>query len=96
MVRFVERHRRQLIEIFDIPQGRVPSYSTLRRVMMTLDYQAVTQVFNNWASQYTHNSQGQWIAIDGKSLKNTVSDYDGQEQNFVMMVSAFRSKGDGE
>ena len=87
--RFVERHRRQLIQVLNIPQARVPSYSTLRRVMIDLDYDAVTQVFNDWASQYTHNSQGQWIAIDGKSLKNTVNDCYGKEQNFVMMVSAF-------
>jgi DDE_Tnp_1-associated len=53
--RFVERHRRQLIEILDIPQARVPSYSTIRRVMMNLDYQAVTQVFNDWASHCTNN-----------------------------------------
>ncbi len=87
--RFVERHRRQLIETFKIPQARVPSYSTIRRVMMTLDYEALTQVFNNWASQYTNNDRGQWIAIDGKSLKNTVHDCHGKQQNFVMMVSAF-------
>ena len=87
--RFVERHRRQLIETLKIPAARVPSYSTLRRVMMQLDYQALTQVFNEWASQYSHNSQGQWIAIDGKSLKNTVNDCYGKQQNFVMMVSAF-------
>ena len=87
--RFVERHRRQLIDTLKIPGARVPSYSTIRRVMMQLDYQAVTHVFNEWASQYTHNSQGQWIAIDGKSLKNTVNDCYGKQQNFVMMVSAF-------
>ncbi len=91
--RFVERHRRQLIETLKIPQARVPSYSTMRRVMMSLDYEAVTQVFNEWASQYTHNSQGQWIAIDGKSLKNTVNDCYGQQQNFVMMVSALTHEG---
>ena len=56
---------------------------------MQLDYQAVSQAFNEWASEYTHNSQGQWIAIDGKSLKNTVNDCCGKQQNFVMMVSAF-------
>ena len=49
--RFVERHRRQLINTLNIPGARVPSYSTLRRVMMQLDYQAVAQVFNDWASQ---------------------------------------------
>lgn len=57
--RFVERHRRQLIETLKIPQARVPSYSTIRRVMMSLDYEKVTQVFNEWASQYTHNRPGQ-------------------------------------
>ena len=93
--RFVERHRRQLIETLEIPQARVPSYSTIRRVMMSLDYEAVTQVFNDWASKYTHNSSGQWIAIDGKSLKNTVNDCYGKQQNFVMMVSAFtHSRGE--
>lgn len=86
--RFVERHRRQLIDTLKIPGARVPSYSTIRRVMMQIDYQEVTQVFHEWASQYTHNSQGQWIAIDGKSLKNTVDDCCGKQQNFVMMVSA--------
>ena len=75
-----------LIDTLKIPGARVPSYSTIRRVMMELDYQAVTQVFNDWASQYTHNNQGQWIAIDGKSLKNTVNDCYGKQQNFVMMV----------
>jgi len=87
--RFIERHRRQLIDTLKIPGARVPSYSTIRRVMMQLDYQALTQVFNEWASQCTHNSQGQWVAIDGKSLKNTVNDCCGKQQNFVMMVSAF-------
>ena len=86
--RFVERHRRQLIDTLKLPGARVPSYSTIRRVMMQLDYQAVA-LFNDWASQYTHNGQGQWIAIDGKSLKNTVDDCHGKQQNFVMMVSAF-------
>jgi hypothetical protein len=57
--------------------------------MMSLNYQAVAQVFNDWASQYTQNGNGQWVAIDGKSLKNTVDDCYGKQQNFVMMVSAF-------
>ncbi len=87
--RFIERHRRQLIETLKIRQARVGSYSTIRRVMMSLDYEAVAQTFNDWASQYTYNSDGQWVAIDGKSLKNTVNDCYGKQQNFVMMVSAF-------
>jgi hypothetical protein len=87
--RFVERHRRSLIKILAIEKARVPSYSTLRRVMLDLDYQVLAEVFGAWASQSTNTMAGQWVAIDGKSLRNTVTDYDCAEQNFVSMVSAF-------
>jgi hypothetical protein len=87
--RFVERHRREFITIFQVSRAEMPSYSTIRRVMMILDYKVLAKIFNQWASQYTHHQKGQWIALDGKSLKNTVSDCHGSEQNFVMMVSAF-------
>ena len=95
--RFVERHRRELIKLFKISRAEMPSYSTIRRVMMQVDYEKLSFVFNDWASQYTHRHKGQWIAVDGKSLKNTVSDCHGTQQNFVlkdtaphmMMVSAF-------
>lgn len=87
--RFIERHRRELITIFQVSRAQMPSYSTIRRVMMQLDYEQLTRVFNEWASQYTHHQKGQWIALDGKSLKNTVTDSHGSEQNFITMVSAF-------
>jgi len=86
---FVERHRRVLIQRFKIPGATVPSYSTIRRVMMHLDYQALCDVFNDWASQYDKAVSRQWIALDGKSLRNTVTNYAEVEQNFFSMVSAF-------
>jgi DDE_Tnp_1-associated len=89
---FVERHRRNLIKTLKIPNARVPSYSTIRRVMIGLDYQVLAIAFNEWASQYSNVRNKQWIALDGKSLKNTVSDYDRSQQNFVSMVSAFSHK----
>ena len=41
--RFVERHRRELIEIFHISRAEVPSYSTIRRVMISLDYEELAK-----------------------------------------------------
>lgn len=32
---------------------------------------------------------GEWLAIDGKSLKNTVSHHDQAEPNFISFVSLF-------
>lgn len=86
---FVERHRRVLIQTFSIRGATVPSYSTIRRVMMHLDYQVFGDVFNLWASQYHSEVSQQWVALDGKSLRNTVTNSTRAEQNFISMVSAF-------
>ena len=87
--RFVERHRRDLIKLLKIPKARVPSYSTIRRVMIKLDYQELEKAFNQWSKEYCNIPQSESIAIDGKSLKNTVNNYDNAEQNFISCVSAF-------
>ncbi|WP_424103240.1 ISAs1 family transposase [Moorena producens] len=87
--RFVERHRRELINILQIPNARVPSYSAIRRVMVNLDYEKLQIVFNEWSKQYSVIPSNEWISLDGKSLKNTVSNYDQAQQNFINCVSAF-------
>ena len=86
--RFVERHRRELISRLQIPKSRVPSYSTIRRVMLDLDYEELQLVFNQWSKQYSLIPSSEWISLDGKGLKNTVSNYDNAEQNFINCVSA--------
>ena len=68
--RFVERHRRQLIQTLNIPQARVPSYSTIRRAMMQIDYLTLAQVFNECSSQYTHNIRPQFPKRVWKTKKN--------------------------
>ncbi|NEO36430.1 MAG: ISAs1 family transposase [Moorea sp. SIOASIH] len=103
--RFVERHRRELINILQIPNARVPSYSAIRRVMVNLDYEKLQIVFNEWSKQsgalsygelnsprvapYSVIPSNEWISLDGKSLKNTVINYDHAQQNFINCVSAF-------
>ncbi|MGD1698400.1 ISAs1 family transposase [Dapis sp. BLCC M229] len=87
--RFTQRHRLSLIKLLNIPQARVPSYSTIRRVMVQLDYQKLQIAFNQWSQEYSKISSHEWVSIDGKSLKNTVNNYDTSEQNFINCVSAF-------
>ena len=84
--RFVERHRRELIKRLQIPQARVLSYSVIRRVMLVLDYEELQLVFNQWSQQYSLIPVSEWISVDGKSLKNTVSNYDNAQQNFLNCV----------
>lgn len=74
--RFTERHRLSLIKLLNIPQARVPSYSTIRRVMVHTDYQKLQIAFNQWSQQYSKIRSREWVSIDGKSLKNTVNNFD--------------------
>ncbi|MBW4603897.1 MAG: ISAs1 family transposase [Calothrix sp. FI2-JRJ7] len=89
---FVERHQQSLIDILDIPKDRVPSYSTMRRVMMRVNFENLTRIFNDWASQYVELTEGEWLATDGKSIRGTVIDHSNAYQAFVSVVSMFSSK----
>ncbi len=66
-----------------------PSYSTLRRIMMQLDFAAFALCFEQWAKQFVPMESAAVVAIDGKSIKSTVTEYDKATQNFVSVVSVF-------
>lgn len=86
--RFIERHRRNLIKQLALRQGTAPSYSTVRRIMINVDYAKLNSAFNTWAQEQPI-PRGAAIAGDGKSLRNTVSNADNNKQNFISMVSLF-------
>ena len=67
--RFVERHGQELIKMFQVSRAEMPSYSTIRRVIMQLDYEQLTRVFNEWASQYTHYQKGQVRVAQGLGVR---------------------------
>ncbi len=72
--RFVERHRRSLIQKLKLKDGKAPSYLTMRRVMMNVDYEKLNNGFNSWVREQGITI-GAAIAGDGKSLRNTVSNH---------------------
>ncbi|MBW4499837.1 MAG: ISAs1 family transposase [Scytonema hyalinum WJT4-NPBG1] len=89
---FVKRHRRMLSKTFEIQKHGVPSYSTIRRVVMGVDFDKLAATFNQWAQNYVDLNECEWCSIDGKSIKGTVQDYEKSCQNFVSIVSVFASK----
>jgi DDE_Tnp_1-associated len=86
---FVERHQAALLEILDLPYKRLPSDSTIRRVMTRMDFAAATSAFNAWASETMEVPIGALIPVDGKSIRASVEEYDSAYQDFVSLVSAF-------
>ncbi|MEH2464987.1 MAG: ISAs1 family transposase [Nostoc sp.] len=89
---FVKRHRRVLIDKFRIEKHGVPSYSTIRRILIGVDFEKLAKIFNQWAQNYVHVDTSEWFGIDGKSIKGTVQDYKSEYQNFVNIVSVFTEK----
>lgn len=86
---FAQRHYQALVERLSLPYQRLPSDSTFRRLMSLIDFSELARVFNQWAKDNVTLSESEWLAIDGKSIKGTVTNSNNAYQNFVMVVSVF-------
>ena len=67
----------------------IPSYSTFRRVLIQVSFEPFVTLFNQWAQAFLELDEQTWVAVDGKSIKSTVSHGSESYQNFVSTVSAF-------
>lgn len=89
---FVQRHQDALLMHLRPSKERLPSYSTLRRVLLGLDFDALSQAFLTWARQHVGFEPGEWLAVDGKSLSGTSTDPNDPRQNFTALVSLYAHK----
>lgn len=90
LARFMERHQGHLAGHLGLARADLPSYSTIRRLLNGIDFNAVAQAFSEWSQTAGLVQVGDDCAIDGKGLKNTVTDAFTAEQNFVNVVSMFQ------
>jgi hypothetical protein len=81
-----------LISAFGFKNNRVPSHVSIRTFILSTDFVSIQQSFHQWTRSYVPIEAGEWIAIDGKSIRSTVSDCSSAYQNFVSSVSLFCSK----
>jgi DDE_Tnp_1-associated len=56
----------ELLELFTPPKSRLPSYSTIRRVLLELDYEAYSRCLARFFQ--IEPRAGETIAVDGKVL----------------------------
>lgn len=88
---FGVRHYGAVSKKLGITVTRLPSDTTFRRILQKLDFQLLAQQFSQWVSQNIDIQPQEWIAIDGKSIKGTVSEPSTAYQNFVSLVSLYSS-----
>lgn len=83
---FAERNKESLIALLKPKKPRVPSFSTLRRTLLQVDFDELNTIFYQWSKQYIEDD---YYAIDGKSIRSTVENYHDSQQDFVSMVTVF-------
>ena len=86
MARFGQIYGDWLTEYLPLPRGKAPSCPTLPRFSKGIACNQVIHCFNEWMSQ---DLTGERIAIDGNSIKSTVTSRQETEPNFVSLVSFF-------
>ena len=89
---FIERNRNSLRSTFKPAKDRLPTFYTVRRVLIGLDFESFSQQFYQWSKSYVEIAPNEWLSIDGKALGGTMSDYTKPYQNFVNLVSVFVSR----
>jgi hypothetical protein len=89
---FVKKNRKELIELFKTKNGRLPSRQTIGRALQHLDFNKFNNIFYHWAINYVDIEDKDWISIDGKAIRGTVSNSGNSLQDFTSLVSVFVSK----
>jgi hypothetical protein len=85
---FVRASEQKLFRLLGVK--RLPSYSTLCRVIIEVPTDALSRVLGRWNSSYEEKGKIlQWAQVDGKAIKATVECYEQSHQDFVKVVSLF-------
>lgn len=87
---FSKENEQKILKLLKIKSLKLPSYSTIRRVMIGVNNSEIQAILNQWSqTNYPNKKELDFVAIDGKSLKNTVKNYNNSNQNMLTVVSFF-------
>jgi hypothetical protein len=88
---WLKSYRRELIELFHPPKHRLPSYSTIRRVLLSLDYQTYSAALARFFD--VEPLPGETLAMDGKVLRGSyqleTDNPDSPPHPAILLVSAY-------
>ncbi len=91
----MKRHQHEVVALFGLAKGKLPSDSTLHEMAGHVDAHQVAELFLVWAKQAMPVEAGQVVSLDGKALASTLKDCHGAQQAFVNVVSACVQPWDG-
>jgi DDE_Tnp_1-associated len=87
---FVKNNQEPLRKILKIDQKNLPSYSTIRRTLEGVNWENLLTIFNEWGGTLSSEAvETEWLSLDGKSARNTLINYQQNQQNFLVFASVF-------
>ncbi len=89
---FGTRHYGAVSERLGLKITRLPSNTTFRRILQKLGFQVLAQQFEQWVNSTITLEPSEWVAVDGKSIKGTVTAPGTAYQNFISLVSLYSSQ----
>lgn len=88
---WLKSYRQDLLDLFKPPKQRLPSYSTIRRVLLNVDYQAYSAALAQFFG--VNPLPGETLAVDGKVLRGSyqleTDNPDSPPHPAIQLVSAY-------
>lgn len=89
---FIKKNKKDLAELFKTKNGRLPSHQTVGRALQHLNFDKFNNIFHNWIIKQVKIEDKDWISIDGKAIRGTLTNSNNKWQKFTSLVSIFLSK----
>ena len=87
---FIKTNKDELIKVFKPKKDKLPSFQTIRRALIAVDFEEFATKFYEWASVKIDINNNEWFSIDGKAIKGTIKG--DNYHNFTNIVSLFASQ----
>lgn len=84
---FIERNRKDLLDLFKPKNDKLPSFQTISRVLQCLNFANLNKIFIDWSKDYIDKDT--WYSIDGKGISGTVKNAHNKLQEYSNLVSIF-------
>ena len=84
---FAKKYKEALIKFLKPQKDKIPSFDTIRYVLMHIDINEFEKAIEEWVLNYFERDDDKWISADGKSIKGSRND-----EELVHMVTFFASE----
>jgi predicted transposase YbfD/YdcC len=85
--RYIHNKIEWLQEIFDRPDAKPISRAQLPRIIAIVDWEELNAVIEEFFGVTVENINDEWVAIDGKVLRGTITDNDNAHENEQITIA---------